>query len=321
MKKLIASLIVFSLALLMTMPTRAQQDARYSQYMFNALPLNPGYAGTGESTNISAFYRKQWAGMDCSPQGATFNIHSALGKSANNGLGASLSYDEIGVHKDYTLYGMYAYRIAVGKGRLSIGVSGGMDYITANWNDIQTSDPNEPPTTPDPVFQQVTDGILPNFGIGLYLNMNSFYVGLSAPQLLDNQLRDDLPNIALAAKQFRHYYATVGGVIPVGESLKVVPSALVKMVPGNAPVQVDANLSVVLKDALWLGSSFRFEQSFQPESVDFIVAYTFNNKLRVSYSYDLTLTDLSAYTSGSHEVGISWDFGVSVDRYKTPRFF
>jgi type IX secretion system PorP/SprF family membrane protein len=296
----------------------AQQEVRYSQYMFNGLVINPAYAGTGDRSNLTLFARKQWVNIEWAPFSASGSFHTALGKSDNHGVGAYTEYDKIGVHNRISLYGTYAYRIPVGKvGRLGIGLSAGATYLQSNWADVTTVEGD------DPLFAVNESGIAPNFGVGLYFSTPNFYIGASVPQMLDVKLVDSGVTFDIA-KQHRHYYGTAGVVIPLSKSFKLVPSGLVKIVPNYAPTQIDANLSLLIKDALWLGSSFRFaaENDAAPESVNAIVAFQFNNGMRIGYAYDLTLSDMSQFTSGSHEITLSFDFGkADVGRFKTPRYF
>jgi len=46
----------------------AQQEAQYTNFMFNKLPLNPAYAGSKEVACISALHRSQW-GLTPQPVG------------------------------------------------------------------------------------------------------------------------------------------------------------------------------------------------------------------------------------------------------------
>ena len=39
-----------------------QQDAQYTQYMYNPLSVNPAYAGTRDILSIIGLYRSQWVG-------------------------------------------------------------------------------------------------------------------------------------------------------------------------------------------------------------------------------------------------------------------
>ena len=40
----------------------AQQDPQFSQYMFNTLYYNPGFAGVDGVTKLTAMHRSQWTG-------------------------------------------------------------------------------------------------------------------------------------------------------------------------------------------------------------------------------------------------------------------
>ena len=43
---------------------QAQQDHRYTQFMYNKLMYNPAYAGARGVPSISAMYRQQWLGFE-----------------------------------------------------------------------------------------------------------------------------------------------------------------------------------------------------------------------------------------------------------------
>ena len=60
--------------------TMAQQDPKYSQYMFNQMAINPAYAGSKEALSATAFIRSQWTGIEGAPKTETFSIHGPLKK-------------------------------------------------------------------------------------------------------------------------------------------------------------------------------------------------------------------------------------------------
>ena len=172
--------------------------------------------------------------------------------------------------------------------------------------------------------------LLPNFGLGLYFyNPQKYYVGLFAPQLLNNNLRDETQGIDAVAHQYRQYNFMAGAVF--GEELKLRPSVLLKAIPSNAPLQLDASLLFLFKETLWLGASYRTAlgnknvdnqtQIIDTESIDAIVAFQLKNGLKIGYAYDLTLSQLSKYTSGSHEIMLGYDMRPKGVRYHTPRYF
>ncbi|QQS28850.1 MAG: type IX secretion system membrane protein PorP/SprF [Sphingobacteriales bacterium] len=319
MKHLIFTII--SILFIFTFSTRttfAQQDARYSMYMFNGMYVNPAYAGSTGNAGFAAFYRKQWVNIEGAPQTISVSGQGPFGKRQQYGLGGFLEYDEIGVHQRITGYGAYAYRFKLPIGAVALGIQGGVQYLRSNFTDIT---PEEVITNPDPVFQENSSVILPNFGLGIWFNTPAFFAGLSAPHLINNKLNDGQPNITTVGRQYRHYLLNTGVVLKAGKSVKVVPSILVKAIPQNAPVQFDTNLSVFLVDMLWIGTSFRFENKFTPESINAILGFQFGNGLRLGYAYDYTLSSLNNFTSGSHEVTLGYDLRKKVDRLITPRYF
>ena len=316
MQKITIFFIAFCLFLLSLSEVAAQQDARYSQYMFNGLVLNPGYAGSAETTCLAAIFRQQWVAIEGAPRTVSLSGHTSLGRYDKIGLGGFAEYDEIGVHQRLRAYASYAYRLRLGGGKLGVGVQGGLLYMRSDWSEIT---PEEVVSNPDPVFAGGdVISVLPNFGLGLHYQTRRYFVGASVPHLLNNKFEKGVEKLA---RQARHYMITSGIIVPVGNFLKIKPSFLVKMIPGQAPTQVDANLSFLLKEKLWLGSSFRFQNQFVPESIDFIASFQMPNGLRLGYAYDLTLTRLSNYTSGSHEIMLGFDFGKDGERYRSPRYF
>ncbi len=328
MKKIILAITLLVVA---HTTTKAQQDPRFSQYMFNQLVINPAYTGTTEALSLSLLGRYQWVGIDGSPQTGTLSGHLPLGTDKKAGVGAYLAYDKIGVTQTTAFFGSYAYKFILGESRLSVGLNGGINYLSTDDSQLQTN-PIMDPVTGDPVFQQGSlKRLLPNFGLGLYFyKPNKYYMGVSAPHLLNNNLRDEEATIALIAKQYRQYNFMAGGVIGQG-AFKFRPSMLVKAVPTNAPVQVDLSAMFLIKDMLWLGGSYRTAvgnrneagsvQAIATESADAIVGFQFQNGLRLSYAYDLTLSKLQQFTTGSHEIMIGYDIKGKGVRYHTPRYF
>src|ERR1043166_3375076 len=88
----------------------AQQRPVQSLYMFDPLLINPAYAGTQVQLSATAIYRNQWVNLDGAPKTLTATIHSGFYK-ARMGLGLIITNDQIGIHNDFSLYGVYSYKI------------------------------------------------------------------------------------------------------------------------------------------------------------------------------------------------------------------
>lgn len=284
----------------------AQQDAHYTQFMFNTLGYNPAYAGTREAVSALLLYRNQWVSkVDGAPQDFVFNIHAPL--RDKYGIGLSAEYDQIGVHDITTINAMYAYRFYVGpKAKLSVSLQGGVQHRRSNFTEVETSE------GPDPTFAQNSSKVLPNFGLGLYFYTRIYYISFSIPHLLNNKVSE----VSKLALQDRHYYLGGGLILPVAEGLKIKPAILLKSIPSKAPLIADLNINLLIKEALWIGGSYRTNDSF-----DLLAAVQVNKNLRIGYAYDFTLSRLSDFSAGSHEVMLGIDFGFGNDRIITPRYF
>jgi type IX secretion system PorP/SprF family membrane protein len=219
--------------------------------------------------------------------------------------------DKIGITNNFSMIGSYAFRIRFNTGVLAMGIQAAITQFRANFTDVRFS---IDPTSSDPAFDQDINKTLPNFGTGLYYYTDRFYAGLSVPQLINWDLSDG--NIS-SARQSRHIFATAGYVFDVSPTVKIRPSLLAKYVSG-APFSVDVNANVWLFDRFALGASYRVG-----DAVNVLAEARISNNISVGYAYDLTLTELRKYNSGSHEIMLRVEFGVGKDKTKilTPRYF
>jgi type IX secretion system PorP/SprF family membrane protein len=305
--------IWFLLLLLLVCRTTvySQQGPLMSHYMFNGLLLNPAYAGSKEFVSTTMLYRKQWAGIEGAPVTYNGSVHGLL-KKKKLGLGALIQQDKIGVTKQTDFYGMLAYHLPVGLGKLSIGLQAGLSNFSSEVVNLTYWDPG------DKVFAYNTfSNLLPNAGLGAYYYRDLFYAGVSAPYLIsyDPNESSSFETSVPVHRMTRRYYVTAGGVIETEKELKFKPSMLIRYESG-APLQYDVNLNMLINDIFWIGASYRSD-----ESIIALFEYQISRKLRVGYSYDYTLGELGNYSSGSHELMIGYDFGFPVTKMKSPRYF
>jgi type IX secretion system PorP/SprF family membrane protein len=304
-------LILFIAAVYFFSPeVKAQQDPMLTQYMFNGLYLNPAYAGSHKYWTSTLTYRNQWVGIEGAPETAIAAVDGPI-PGKNMGLGLILMHDRIGVTRQNTVIANYAYQIKTGEeSRLALGINAGISQFSAKLTDLTVWDE-------DKVFQNdLTSKILPRFGLGAYFYAKKYYVGVSIPTLFAYQKGVDF-NFDLSRSSFmrRHYMLTAGYVFDTSKEIKIKPSVLLKYVE-NAPMELDINLSTVYKDMFWVGASYR-----TGDAVALILEYQTNSYFRVGYSYDITLSKLRNYSSGSHEIMIGIDFGKDLVKVKTPRYF
>jgi type IX secretion system PorP/SprF family membrane protein len=211
------------------------------------------------------------------------------------------------VTKQTGVYSAYSYRIPFQNGgQLAFGLQVGFTAYNAQFSKVSDT---------DPTFAGDVREVHPNVGGGLFYNTKLFYVGFSAPQLIQNTF--DKHNLDSDSKMLRHYFLTAGYVFTLNRQLKLKPNFLVKAVTG-APVQLDLNLNLLIQEVLWVGLSWR---SF--ESIDALLQFHITEKFQFGYAYDfITTTELSRINSGSHEIMLNYRLlKKKRSRFVTPRYF
>ena len=300
---------ILIILLLLTFPYIAEGQRLfplYSQYMMNGLALNPAYAGSRESFNITLSHRAHWLGMDGAPSSYSLSSHAPM-KKDKVALGLFLFNETIDIRNNLGIYGSYAYRLTLKKGKLSFGLKGGVDIQKVDWNKIETVTPG------DPVFNNNPDQLLiPNVGFGVYYYTKNFYVGASIPSFLSDSLTTGQVYLY---HDFKNYnYLLTSGFVTGGNFFKIKPSVLLKY-SQNTPLQADFNLSFIFGNFLWVGGGYRIQDAFVG-----LVKFEITDQLRLGYTYDYSLGELNKFNNGSHEIVLIYDFKYKV-KGANPRYF
>jgi len=273
----------------------SQQRPVQSLYMFDPLLINPAYAGNHVQLSATSIYRNQWVNLDGAPKTLTATVHSGFYKS-RMGLGVILGNDQIGIHNDFSFYGVYSYKIKFSNnGLLSMGIQGGFNNLRSDYNKLNLKNLN------DPNLSGVVSKFNPNVGTGLYYNQKTFYVGISVPQLIDNKVFNQASEVEVSlSKQQRYYYINGGFSKKINNVLTYVPSTLIRF-QENAPLSFDINNTFVLYNVVGLGASYRLKEGFVG-----LFELQLNDNFHVGYAYDFTTSALSKYSNGSHEIMINY---------------
>lgn len=288
----------------------AQQDAQYTQYMYNTVSVNPGYAGSRGHMSVAALHRSQWVGLDGAPTTQTLNIHSPIGYRGV-GLGMSIVNDKIGPTSETYFDIDFSYTLHTStEGRLSFGLKG-----TAHLLDVRFSELNQ--IAPDTSLEQDIDNrFSPNFGAGVYYHTKKFYLGLSVPRILQTVHFKDGPAPSTAREQMNLYFIT-GYVWDLNPNLKFKPTLLTKLVQG-APLQVDISANFMISEKFILGGAYRLDAAFSG-----MLGFNISNKFLIGMAYDREITELGSavFNDGSFEVILRYDFITTKGNLKSPRFF
>jgi len=285
----------------------AQQDAQYTQYMYNTININPAYAGSRGVMSVFGLHRTQWVGLDGAPTTNTFSLNTPIGNS-NLGVGFSLVNDRIGPTSDNTISADISYTIPMNEVyKLSFGVKASGNIFNLDTDKLDPSNPI------DPNLQNFNNEFSPNFGAGVYLHSDKLYLGLSVPNFLQDSKYND--NEVAVFQERMNFYFIGGYVFDVSQSIKFKPAVLTKMVAGS-PLQVDASANFLFFDKFMLGGAYRWDAA-----VSALAGFQVTDGLFIGYSYDMETTQLRRYNSGSHEVFLRFELFNKVSKMVSPRFF
>lgn len=301
--------IISALLALVSFSATAQQDAQFTQYMYNTININPAYAGSRGALSIFGQHRTQWAGLDGAPTTNAFSVNTPLGDS-KLGLGVSFINDAIGVMDENTISIDLSYTIDLNDtgSKFSFGLKGSANLLNVAYSDLLTYNPN------DPNFQtDIQSQFTPNIGAGLYWHNEKTYFGLSVPNFLTTTRYDD--NIQSTMQQKMHYYLMGGHVIDINPTLKFKPAFLLKAVSG-APLQADVSANFLIQDKFTVGGAYRLDAAWSA-----LVGFQVTDGLFIGYSYDGETTKLANYSNGSHEIFLRFELFNKYRRVNSPRFF
>lgn len=291
----------------------SQTEPMYSQYMYNMLGVNPAYAGNREATSFNFFQRNQWIGLKGAPKTTSLSIDKAA-KDGKIGLGFQAYDDRLGVESATGFNAIISSRVKVSEiGVLSGGISFGLMNYRLNLNDVMN---RYTPTDPSFISSAKPSQWNPSVGMGVYYNTDKLYIGLSTPSILRSRLAK-YENFVSGIQKMDdfHLFATAGYVFEVNDDVKLKPSTMIKMVSG-APIELDLNLNVWLKDLIGIGGSYRTGDAFIG-----MVEIQATDNLRFGYAYDMPFTPLKYFTRGSHELMLRYEFGSFKTKIKSTRYF
>uniref|UniRef100_UPI0030EB4596 PorP/SprF family type IX secretion system membrane protein n=1 Tax=uncultured Algibacter sp. TaxID=298659 RepID=UPI0030EB4596 len=302
--------------IILSFQSNAQQDAQFTQYMYNMSVINPAYATAEEGIlNLGGLYRTQWVGLEGAPKTGSFFAHTPINDKIE--MGISFTNDNIGdVVNENNLFADFAYVLPVGiESKISFGIKAGVTLFDTNFNGFQLQSGG---ASTDQAFDENISRAFPNLGIGAFFFTDTYYLGLSAPNMLSTKHLENENGIKATGVQNVHYFLTGGYVFDIDQNVKLKPAFMARGVKG-APLALDITANVLINEKLEVGLGYRLD-----DAMSALVNFRITPELRVGYAYDYTTTNLGDFNSGSHEIFILFDvdlFGFKSGYDRSPRFF
>jgi len=290
MKKInMKKLIILLISVCFGYTVKAQQLPQIAQYMINNYAVNPAIAGMEDHYQVKTTIRNMWGGIEGAPQTTILSIYGK--KSENMGLGGIVYSDKAGATSRIGGNVSYTHHFALSTSiKMSMGLSAGFLQYRLAKNQLTVLDPDDPFFQGGDVVRSIPDA---TFGLNAYAK--NWYIGLSIPQLIGNNL-DLLDGNFYAnwdkeseGKLLRHYYILGAYEHVLNPFWSIEPSLLMKSV--STSNQFDIGIKATWDDKLWFGTGYRTSGE-----ISALAGYSIQDRYIIGYSYDMH-SDLGA----SHE--------------------
>lgn len=329
--------VLLCYCLLSTLSSVAQQNIQFTQYIFNSISVNPAYAGYKEEWYAQLAARTQWVGLKGAPKTFALSVDGVTNPiNKKHGIGLQLSSDRLGPQSANAVYANYAFRMRLNDEdtkRLSVGLAAGITEYGLNGELLVPINPDDPSV---PIGK--VSNFIPDIRFGIYYSSPTWYMGVSVMDLLSNDQSNNIfrwdNTIIDHIRRKPHAYIIAGALFDLKEGIKMRPSVLWKE-DFRGPSSLDINAMFILGDRFWVGGGLRtgvtvFQKNYQVytgnslsnrNSFSGIVQVYANDKIRLGYSYDYILSNLSSVQNGTHELTVGVTFGHQARRVVNPRYF
>ncbi len=284
------------IAMLILTTSYGQQRAGYSNFLMNSYYFNPAIAGSKKVHEANIAYRNQWVGFDGAPVLMMGNFMGSYKNEGKVGYGATVLSEQKGLTSNTTIYLNYAYHLRLSENmRLGLGVQPGYMQHRIRLYDAQIVDAGD----------EVLDGTVYSanaidVNAGFHLYSPKFFVMGSFERILGNQIQFTSYNSNLA-----FHYNTIAGYNfrfknKKKKEIEIQPSFMVRYT-APVPIQYTAMLKTTFGNQFWCGLLYRSD-----DAVGIAAGMKIKERINIGYGYDYTLSKLSNYQSGSHEIMLSF---------------
>ncbi len=324
----------FILFLFLTM-TAFGQDPEFSQYYAAPLSMNPAFAGTASDHRLIANHRNQWPnitnGFVTYALSYDYSLHYL-----NSGLGLLVMTDKAGTAnlKSTTINFQYAYKLNLqDKWVLSAGLNFGLgnrniDFSKLVFGDQLAFDSDGGTPSDDPVISNLQGTTYFDFGAGMLAYNRTFWIGISTMHLNEPNRSMIGDEALIPIKTSVHAGVRIPlyhGVQKKDRTAALMPSFVYKQ-QGRFD-QLDLG-TYLLYEPVIMGLWYRgipIQQNvldnISQDAVVVILGFQLS-QIELTYSYDITVSELGPISGGSHEVALKYklDLATSTRPRKKQRF-
>jgi len=298
--------------LLFCSKAHAQQDAQFNLGFMNPGYINPGYAGNTEEEMFcaSAYNRLELTKFDGAPVTTVINVQGPIDVlGIHSGISVTLQNEMAGYLRAPGLNLGYAYRRTLGEGQIGIGITLGFIsswYASNNW---RLPDGGTDPVTPT----QENAGFAFDMGTGAYYSDSRWFGGISFTHLTGPKLGID------KNARYRPTLYAMGGYTMYADSVTWAVTPMLNLVSDFTQTSVNIACNVMYGKKYWAGINYRWGQAIAA-----MVGFEMFDGIKVGYSFEYATSKLSKFSSGTHELMLSYPFAIKTVRraqgYKSIRY-
>jgi len=286
-------LCILFLGLAPGLKAQQQQEFGYTQYMDNLTPFNQAYSLLDKNSSVTALVRRQFVGIQGAPSTFIFSGNLPI-ESIGGSSGILVMNDKFAVESKTQFSAYFGKSIQLNdESFLGVSISGGLKNYVANFSSLDPSDPE---------FKNDVRQTKPNVGFGVMYYSNTYYIGLSMPELT-------ITSLGTASVQdntnFRnHYYFSGAFITELTDGIKLKPAAMLTYVKG-IPVTLNVSSVIFLKDMLGVGINYRSDN----EAAGILFINMNWIKLGYSYQFGTSSANLGGFNNAIHEITLTYRFG------------
>ncbi|MCL6275503.1 type IX secretion system membrane protein PorP/SprF [Muricauda sp. 2012CJ35-5] len=269
----------------------AQQDPHYTFYRYNMNLINPAYAGTSESAELTLGLRSQWAGVEGAPESQSALFSMPVGQKV--GLGVSILNDQTFIENQTWVAIDFSYQLQLNQDYvLYLGLKASGNSYSANTQGLVTYGMGQ-----DGTLMDFESSFTPNVGVGAYLKHEKFFVSLSAPKVMTPDRLEETNGNAYLSTDKRHVYLAGGYDFELGKNLSLQASSMLRYVEAS-PMSLD------LTSILDFGERFKFGASYRlDEAISGMFLFDVSSGLNIGYAYEAALeSSVNNIDNSSHEL-------------------
>jgi type IX secretion system PorP/SprF family membrane protein len=294
MKKLI---LLIGLGMMATF-AKAQQVPLYSNYFFTPYIYNPALSGSSGVTEATILHRRQWSGIQGSPETSAIGINGAM-NDGSVGWSVYGFSDKTDILNRVGIYGNYAYMVRLSD-KISLRGGLGAGYINQSIDQSGTRARD---------LGDIFTVIAPNRGtfdlnLGLSLMVSDFTLGFAAPQLLSQNVVYATNPSDINYNLIRHYVASAQYDFKFAGDKQVLSPIVMMRTAESIPMQVDVGLLYNMVEYGYIGAMFRSNYGVTAN-----IGVNLSEQLTLGYAYDFSTNTYASSFGTSHEFMLTYRFG------------